>query len=125
MAALLALVLQTLVAVWAQHIIGLDRVAAVGAFAILHELTLLQRDLKLLLVAIDLQQRWTKQAIRDDAQNGNERDDSPDVPHRTALVSIANNPNNREHVNGHEHDDAYRDSHLQLRSPKLRENVAH
>ena len=125
MTALLALVLQTLVAVRAQHIIGLDRVAAVGAFAILHELALLQRDLELLLVAIDLQQRRTKQAIRDDAQNGNERDDGPDVPHRTALVSIANNPNNREHVNGHEHDDAYRDSHLQLRSPKLRENVAH
>ena len=55
MAALLTLVLQTLVAVRAQHIIGLDRVAAVGAFAILHELALLQRDLELLLVAIDLQ----------------------------------------------------------------------
>ena len=64
MAALLALVLQTLVAVRAQHIIGLDRVAAVGAFAILHELALLQRDLELLLVAIDLQQRRTKQASR-------------------------------------------------------------
>ena len=51
-----AQVLQALMAVRAQHVIGLNGVTAVGAFAIVHELALLEGHLELLLVTVDLQQ---------------------------------------------------------------------
>ena len=71
MTALLALVLQTLVAVRAQHIIGLDRVAAVGAFAILHELAALERYVKILLIAILDRERRTSNTISDETDERN------------------------------------------------------
>ena len=88
-------VLQARVAVRTQHIIGLDRIAAVGAFAILHELALLQGNLEFLFVAIDLQQGRTKQAVRDDADKRHERDDAPNVPMRPAHVGVADDPHDR------------------------------
>ena len=75
-----AQVLQALMAVRAQHEISLDGVSAVGAFTVLHEFALLERDLEFLLVAIDLQQRRTEQAVGNYAHERHKRNDSPDVP---------------------------------------------
>ena len=69
-----AQVLQALMAVRAQDVIGLHGIAAVGALAIVHELTLLERHLELLLVAVDLQQGRTQQAVRDNAHQRDEGD---------------------------------------------------
>ena len=49
----------------AQNVIGLYGIAAVAAFAVMHQLTLFQSDFELLLVTVDLQQRRSKQGVGD------------------------------------------------------------
>ena len=113
-----AKVLETLVAVRAQHEVGFHRVAAVRALAVLHELALLQRDLQLLLVAVDLQQRRAQQAVRDDAEQRDERHDSPHVPVGTAQVRIAHHPDDGQHIQDDQQHHNHGERGLQFRSPQ-------
>ena len=72
-----AKVLQALVAIGAEHVIILDRIATVSARAILHELPALERHIKILLVAI-LDREWrTSNAISDETDERDKRDDRP------------------------------------------------
>ena len=112
-------VLQALVAVRAQHEVGLHRIAAVRALAVLHELALLERDLQLLLVAVDLQQRRAQQAVGDDAQQRDERHDGPHVPVGAAQVRVADHPDDGEHVQNDEQYDDHGERGLQLGRPQL------
>lgn len=50
-------VLQARMAIWAQHVIRFNRIAAVCAIAKLHKLTLLQGKLEILLFTIRLKKR--------------------------------------------------------------------
>ena len=59
-----AQILQTSMAVRAKNVIVLDGVAAIRALAILHQLSLLQGDFKLLLITINLHQRRAKRRRR-------------------------------------------------------------
>lgn len=120
-----AKVLETLVAVRAQHEVGFHRVAAVRALAVLHELALLQRDLQLLLVAVDLQQRRAQQAVRDDAEQRDERHDSPHVPVGTAQVRIAHHPDDGQHIQDDQQHHNHGERGLQFRSPQLVKQFAH
>ena len=79
-------------AVRAQHVVGLDGIAAIRAFAVVHELALLEGNFQFLLVAVDEQQRRAQQAVRDDADKRHERHDAPHVPVRAAQVRVARNP---------------------------------
>ena len=98
-------VLQVLMAIRAHDVISLDRITARCALAVFHELTLFKGDLKLLFVTVDLQQRRTKQAVRDDAQQRNESDNRPEVPHRSAHVCVTRNPDDAKNVENHQADD--------------------
>ena len=118
-------VLQALVAVRAQHEVGLHRIAAVRALAVLHELALLERDLQLLLVAVDLQQRRAQQAVRDDAEQRDERHDSPHVPVGTAQVRIAHHPDDGQHIQDDQQHHNHGERGLQFRSPQLVKQFAH
>ena len=66
-----AKVLQALVAIGAEHVIILDRIAAVSARAILHELAALERYVKILLIAILDRERRTSNTISDETDERN------------------------------------------------------
>ncbi len=118
-------VLQARVAVRTQHVVGLDRIAAVRTLAVLHKLALLQGNLEFLLVAIDLQQRRTKQAVRDDADKRHERDDAPNVPMRPAHVGVADDPHDRKNIKHHKQHDEDRERCHQFRRNELRHQFGH
>ena len=80
-----AKVLQALVAIRTEHVIILDRIAAVSARAILHELPALERHIKILLVAILDRERRTSNAISDETD---ERDDRPNWPVRSTISCV-------------------------------------
>lgn len=83
-----AKVLQALVAIRAEHVIILDRIAAVSARAILHELPALERHVKILLIAILDRERRTSNAISDEADERDKRDDRPNWPVRSAISCV-------------------------------------
>ena len=83
-----AKVLQALVAIRAEHVIILDRIAAVSARAILHELAALERHVKILLIAILDRERRTSNAISDEADERDKRDDRPNWPVRSAISCV-------------------------------------
>ena len=112
-------VLQALMTIGAHHVIGLDGITARCALAVFHELSLLERHLELLFVAVDLQQGRTQQAIRDNTQQRHERHDSPDVPQRTAHVRVACNPDDAEHVENDEANNDDGERSLEFRGPEL------
>ena len=120
-----AQVLQTLMTVRAQDVIRLNGVTAVGAFAVVHELALLEGHLELLLVTVDLQQGRTQQAVRHDADERDEGDDAPHIPIGAAHIRIAGNPHDGQDVQDgkqHDHDGKRR---LDLRRDQLRKQFAH
>ena len=121
MRALRALVLQLRVAVGAHHVVALYRITASGAFAVLHQLPLLQEYLELLLVAIDLEQRWPEEDVRYRSQERDQGDDAPDVPRCTPQVCIFDDPDDREDVQYRYSDYEYRDRNLDLRRKHLRD----
>lgn len=83
-----AKVLQALVAIRTEHVIILDRIAAVGARAILHELPALERHIKILLVAILDRERRTSNAISDETDERDKRDDRPNWPVRSTISCV-------------------------------------
>ena len=98
-------VLQARMAVRAQDVVVLHRIAAVGALAVLHELALLEGHLELLLVTVDLQKGRTQQAVRHDADERDEGDDAPHIPIGAAHIRIAGNPHDGQDVqDGKQHD---------------------
>ena len=66
-----AKVLQALVAIGAEYIIILNRIATVSARAILHELAALERYIKILLIAILDRERRTSNTISDETDERN------------------------------------------------------
>lgn len=66
-----AKVLQALVAIGAEHVIILNRIATVSARAILHELAALERYVKILLIAILDRERRTSNTISDETDERN------------------------------------------------------
>lgn len=83
-----AKVLQALVAIRTEHVIILDRIAAVSARAILHELPALERHIKILLVAILDRERRTSNAISDETDERDKRDDRPNWPVRSTISCV-------------------------------------
>ena len=83
-----AKVLQALVAIGAEHIIILDRIATVSARAILHELAALERHVKILLVAILDRERRTSNTISDETDERDKRDDRPNWPVRSTISCV-------------------------------------
>lgn len=83
-----AKVLQALVAIGAEHVIILDRIATVSARAILHELPALERHIKILLVAILDRERRTSNAISDETDERDKRDDRPNWPVRSTISCV-------------------------------------
>lgn len=83
-----AKVLQALVAIRTEHVIILDRIAAVSARAILHELPALERHIKILLVAILNRERRTSNAISDETDERDKRDDRPNWPVRSTISCV-------------------------------------
>lgn len=76
------------------------------AFAELHELTALERDLEVLFVTIFSRERWTSDAPSDEADQRDERDDGPHLPRDVTLTRIFDDVRDREDIeNGHDHDD--------------------
>ena len=83
-----AKVLQALVAIRTEHVIILNRIAAVSARAILHELPALERHIKILLVAILDRERRTSIAISDESDERDKRDDRPNWPVRSTISCV-------------------------------------
>lgn len=83
-----AKVLQALVAIRTEHVIILNRIAAVSARAILHELPALERHIKILLVAILDRERRTSNAISDETDERDKRDDRPNWPVRSTISCV-------------------------------------
>lgn len=83
-----AKVLQALVAIRTEHVIILDRIAAVSARAILHELPALERHIKILLVAILDRERRTSNAISDETDERDKRDDRPNWPVHSTISCV-------------------------------------
>ena len=98
---------------------------AVGALAVLHELALLERDLQLLLVAIELQQRRPKQAIGHKPQHRHERHHGPDVPDGAAQIGVTHDPYDGKHVQNDQQDQNDGEGRLHLRRPQLGKKLAH
>lgn len=56
------------VAVRAYDVVDINRVSASSALAIIHKLTLLEEDLKLLFIAVDPEHRWPQQYVCNKAE---------------------------------------------------------
>lgn len=99
-------VLQARVAVRTKHVIRLDGIPAMRAFAELHELAALERDLEILFVAIFSRELRTRDAPDDESDEGNERDDSPQLPSCSAMTRVFDNVSDREKIEkGHDRND--------------------
>lgn len=120
-----ALILQALVAVRAKQVVVLDWVTAVGAVAVVHELTLLESYLELLLLVVDLHQRRTEQHVSDNTDYWDQSDDGPESPNRATTVSVASNPNDAEYVKSNDAANDSSQDELKLGGPHLGKKFTH
>ena len=114
-------VLQTLMAVRAEYVIGLDRVVALRAFAILEKLTLFEGYVKCLLVAIGGVEIRTQDAIGDHTDHRDAGDNAPKNRIGTAALSVADDPNDRQDVERYQEDGA----HHQDQAERGSEHICH
>ena len=119
-----AQVLQARMTIWAKHVICFNRIAALGAIAKLHKLTLLQGKFEILLFAIRLKKRGTNHAVSNQTHDRHNGKQTP-RPAETTSPGITCSPENGEQIQNNDNAQQRKQHRLNLARKELGHDFVH